>query len=639
LLGFHRPSHTSWPALAVTTILSIQLLVFMEWVFFVTKPSFLAVLETERRLVVLGLTPLPILVLAAMLLVPLALASLALRRRPKAEQMVSRAGVLAPAAILGALFVLMADNFSNTMLGWSIESSAGFGRIVAVVVVLGSFVLGMLTALRWLKYFTSRLRLGGLFAGILLAASLITLAGAGGGQVSHLDINPGQLKNLADPLPNILLLGGDGLNADHLSAYGYERETTPYLEELIPYSLFCENSFSNCDHTTGSLSSMLTGQLPTETRVTYPPDILTGDQAYQHLPGLLKRLGYYTEQISIRHYGDAYDVNLREGFDRASFRDRGTAQASPRFVGLVGQEAGLFFETIADRIRTRLVRAAGLETMSSAYQEAAHSGSQTGNTDTERFEGLVEVLGTAPEPFFVHSHSMTTHGDKFHLSRKHFSEGQIQDRGWKLDFYDDAILEFDSSISTLVEVMRDRGVLNNTLIVFYSDHGMKSNARQRTPLMFIFPEGDHAGRIAANVQNLDIAPTIVDFLGLEVPAWMHGRSLLGDVADDRRPVFSTGFRGDALRRVVPRGPFEVDADATGPPFFSMGHVSMIVGQRVYSIDLTNSALEVHDLAGHTAPYPEFDLPNAVEAGRLLIDHLRVNGWDVKGLRPEQQIRQ
>ncbi len=238
MLGFHRPSHTSWPALAVTTILSIQLLVFMEWVFFVTKPSFLAVLETERRLVVLGLTPLPILVLATMLLVPLALASLALRRRPKAEQMVSRAGVLAPAAILGALFVLMADNFSNTMLGWSIESSAGFGRIVAVVVVLGSFVLGMLTALRWLKYFTSRLRLGGLFAGILLAASLITLAGAGGGQVSHLDINPGQLKNLADPLPNILLLGGDGLNADHLSAYGYERETTPDLEELSPYSLF-----------------------------------------------------------------------------------------------------------------------------------------------------------------------------------------------------------------------------------------------------------------------------------------------------------------------------------------------------------------------------------------------------------------
>jgi hypothetical protein len=622
---------TSWPTLAVSTILSIQLLVLMEWVFFVTKPSFLAVLSLGPRLRVLGSTPLPMLVMAAALLVPLALAALLLRNRPSAARLLIWLSTLVPAAVLGTLIMLMADNFSNTVLGWSIQRSAGIGRVVAAILVLGSFVLGWRTSWIWMRYFASHRRLGAGLAGICLVVSLVTLVGAGAARITPGALDPGPLGNLTDPLPNILLLGSDGLNANHLSAYGYERATTPNLENLVSYSLFCENSFANCDHTTGSLTSMLTGRLPTETHVTYPPDILTGNQAYQHLPGLLKRLGYYTEQISIRHYGDSFDVNMREGFDRAAFRDRAAAQTSLRFAGLLGQEAGLFFETITDRIRVRLAYVVGLEVMPSAYQEAVHADRLTGHTDAQRYQGLVEALRTAPEPFFVHTHLMATHGAHFTPSMQHFSAGQTQNQDWNLDFYDDAILEFDGAMGNLVEIMRERGVLGNTLIIIYSDHGMRSNARQRTLLMFIFPGGDHAGRITGNVQNLDIAPTIVDYLGLEVPTWMHGRSLLGGSTGAAPPVFSTSFRGDALRRIVADGPFEVDATAAGPPFFSMGRLSMIFGQRVYSFDLINPALDIQNLTDHTAPYSESDLPTAEVAGGLLVDHLRQRGWDVLGL--------
>jgi len=300
--------------------------------------------------------------------------------------------------------------------------------VVAVILVLGAFVLGFHTARGWLRFFASRLRLGAGLAGLCLAVSLATLIVAGGGRTSPGELGPVQLDNLTDPLPNILLLASDGLSANHLSAYGYERTTTPYLAELVPFSLFCENSFANCDHTTGSLASMLTGRLPTETHVTFPPDILTGDQAYQHLPGLLKLLGYFTEQICIRHYGDAFDVNMREGFDRAAFRDRGTAQASSRLVSWVGQEAGLFTETITDRIGVRLAHTAGLGALPSAYEEAVHADRLTGHTDGERYDGLVKTLRTAPEPFFVHTHFMATHGGHFSPSSPHFSAGQNQDR-------------------------------------------------------------------------------------------------------------------------------------------------------------------------------------------------------------------
>lgn len=626
-----RPPQSSWLVLAVTTILSIQLLVLMEWVFFVTKPSFLAVLGTGSRLLVLGLTPLPFLVFFAGFLIPLALATRLLRPWPGPARFARRSGILVPSFVLGILFVLMADNFANTMWGWSIESSKGFGRIAGMALVMSAFVLGLFTTCRWLWFFTSRPLLGVGLASCCLVASLVSMVVAGGGRAYTLELDPAEIENLMDPPPNILLLGGDGLSSTHLSTYGYERATTPYLEELIPFSLFCENSFANCDHTTGSLASILTGRLPTETRVTYPPDILGKDQAYRHLPGLLKHLGYFTEQISIRHYGDAFDVNMREGFERAAFRNSGTAQGSPRFIGLVGQEAGLFFETIADRIRVRLAHAAGLGTLPSAFKEAARADRLTEHTDSDRFNGLVASLRDAPEPFFVHTHFMATHGTHFTPSTQYFSAGQTQDQDWMLDFYDDAILEFDGAVAALVEVLRERGILDNTLIIIYSDHGMRSDARHRTPLMFVFPKGDRSGRITTNVQNLDIAPTIVDYLGLTVPTWMHGRSLLGDPTSDPKPVFSTGFCRDALRRVVPRGPFEVDTTAAGPPFFSMGSLSMIVGQRVYSLDLVKPELGFHDLTDHTAPSPEADLPTIGTAGRLLVDHLQESGWDITGL--------
>jgi len=626
-----RHPDASWPTLVVTTILGIQLLVLMEWIFFVTKPSFLSVLDVGSRLSVLALTSLPMLALAAGLLAPLALVARLLRSRPDAARIVGRVAALVPVVVFGSLFVLMADNFANTVLGWSIERSAGVGRVVAAAVVLLAFVSGFYVVAGWLRFFAGHTRLGVGIAGTCVALSLMALMGGTGGRGSSGGIGGLSSAGLASTPPNILLLGSDGLNATHLSAYGYERATTPYLEALVPYSLFCENSFANCGHTTGSLVSMLTGRLPTETRVTYPPDILTGEQSYLHLPGLLKQVGYTTEQISIRHYGDAFDANMREGFDRAAFRGRGTAQASARFGGFLGQEAAFFGETIVDRIRGRLVHTAGLGGLPSAYQEAVHADRLAGHTDADRFKGLSEALRTTREPFFIHTHFMATHGAHFSPSAPRFSDGQTQDQDWMLDFYDDAILEFDGAVGSLVEVLRERGVLDNTLIVIYSDHGMRSDARLRTPLMFVFPGGEHAGRLEANVQNLDIAPTVIDYLGLEVPQWMHGRSLLAGPMPTLRPVFSTGFRGDALRRLVPGGPFEVDPGAAGPPFHSMGRLSMIVGQRVYTLDLVQPGLEVHDLPDHAAPCPESDLPDAKAAARQLVDHLRQRDWDVAGL--------
>jgi arylsulfatase A-like enzyme len=111
-----------------------------------------------------------------------------------------------------------------------------------------------------------------------------------------------------------LLIGSDGVNADDMSVYGYQRDTTPFLKVFAKNALVAQNNFPNATLTTGSLVSIFTGKLPTTTRVLYPPDILTDVNSIQHFPGILQALGYYNAEISVDYYADANVLNLQNSF-------------------------------------------------------------------------------------------------------------------------------------------------------------------------------------------------------------------------------------------------------------------------------------------------------------------------------------
>ena len=214
-LSLSRPSSSySWLAVAAATILAIQLLVLMEWVFFVTKPSFLAVLGPGRRLQILGAAPVPFYLAAAAPLILLGLVSLLFRSRRRAAALTRRLGVWSAPRSWAALFLLMIDNFANTVLGWSIQGSAGPGRALAVILVVGAGWLGSRTAGAWGKYLTSHPALGRTMAAACLVFSLIALLTAGPERDNFGLSAPARMDNLIDPLPNILLLGSDGLSAN-----------------------------------------------------------------------------------------------------------------------------------------------------------------------------------------------------------------------------------------------------------------------------------------------------------------------------------------------------------------------------------------------------------------------------------------
>jgi len=103
----------------------------------------------------------------------------------------------------------------------------------------------------------------------------------------------------------------------------------------------------------------------------------------------------------------------------------------------------------------------------------------------------------------------------------------------------------DKWVGEFVNFLKDKGLLDDTLLIWTSDHGEPLGRREHghgiirkarpwpyeelshIPLLVRHPEGIGAGRrIEAFVETVDIMPTILDFLGVEGPKWMHGKSLL-----------------------------------------------------------------------------------------------------------------
>ena len=114
---------------------------------------------------------------------------------------------------------------------------------------------------------------------------------------------------------------------------------------------------------------------------------------------------------------------------------------------------------------------------------------------------------------------------------------------WKyqryLEDYLGSIKSVDDNIGRVLDYLDDNGLSDNTLVIYTSDQGFYLGEHGwfdkrfmyeesfRTPLLIRYPPIIEKGSIDSNlVQNIDLAPTILDFAGLEIPIDMQGLSLM-----------------------------------------------------------------------------------------------------------------
>jgi arylsulfatase A-like enzyme len=623
-----------WMTLIILTVLTAYFYVLMEWLFFATKPSFMSTLSLLDNLKILWIAPIPLVAVGiAWVLITWIPAGL-IRIRPVRTPCYAL-GTVFPALILSLAVFLMIDNFTYTIFHFGVRSASGLSRIGYGLLLLVLFILSFRFLYKAGKAFVGSVfyRIAFRMVPLLIIISLVSAVAAyvfSGRTAQGPDHTDAPLKRR----PNILIISSDGLNADNMSVYGYQRETTPFIGELASRALFCENSFTNAGTSAASIASMFTGKLPTRTRLIYYPDILKGKDAYQHLPGILKRHGYRNIEISVRHHTDPYDMNMRNSFHEANRRSVRERYVPGWSTVMLGQESSYFLGKMYDRAADRLLHAYGIREMVDPFAEVVKSGRKY-TRDVARIMDLFSFIDASPSPFFAHIHLLGTHGPMFNPGKRLFSVGQKQEDRWMIDFYDDAVLSFDAQVEEIVGGLEERGILDNSVIIICTDHGQGWAYDLRLPLLFLFPGGKHVGRITANTQNIDVAPTLLEYLGVKKPEWMEGQSLISQAVDPGRLIFVVdrrhGLTGVGRRRQA--------GDAkVAPPFYTLGFVGIFYCHRLFMLDLDESTLTISDVKGHTVPCSEKDIPDPQEIGQMIIDHLIETGYDTASIKSPLVIR-
>lgn len=370
-----------------------------------------------------------------------------------------------------------------------------------------------------------------------------------GAQVRRIDSN-NKIQSPADP-PNLLLITIDTLRADHLHLYGYDRIETPTLDNLGQNGTVFLNAVSQSSVTRPSHSSILTGVTPpnhgVRNNITY---ILKEDEIT--LAEILSQNGYITTAfVSAEPLRSIFGID--QGFSH--YDDQLTV--SPLSSIFLRIRRGQNFYSVGSTIGVIIRKHFFPE------PEPQRKASLTLNAAKEWLQVEIEK----PEPFFVWIHLFDPHtpydppppfDEKYKTpvtqDSKLDSQGEPVSRN--VDLYDGEITYVDTELGKFFKWMKQIGAWENTLKVVTSDHGesfekdylYKHSKRLYdsivlVPLLMHFPETVPSNlRIEKIVRLIDVAPTILDILGLPTEHTMDGHSLVRlmdhpEIAEDRDEAF------------------------------------------------------------------------------------------------------
>lgn len=612
-----------WESSLWINVLSGILLVFMEWLFITTKPSFLNTATLSEKLGVLLFTSLLVIGSLLLLSIPGLLISSIF---PKQIRIFTHLLAFFPAAVLATLSLLLIDNFTYTLFKFGIVDSSGSTRVVYLLIWVGLLVFINIklaqTIIQRAKKQTNTKR--GNFLAVLaiivpaaLFLGVIRIPADSDGTVHAFTTK----KNL----PNIVLFTADGVNAKSMSIYGYVRETTPFLDSIKDDLAMSVNHFNNAANTTGSITSILTGKYPTVTRVLFPPDLLQGSDSLEHLLAILRDRGYYSAQLTVRHYIDASNQNLQDGFNESngdSLKSNGiTNYLNTRVPG----NTILFVKEVENRILSRMKHIFFIETMENTFKQITET--QQDFNDIDKIYQAVEIINQKSDPVFVHIHWMGTHGEKFFPESIKFSAGidRNQQEPWDTDLYDDAIVDVDSALKQLFQGLEASGELESTLIIITADHGQKLSTVNRLPMIIHLPASFTSAITAENTQHLDIAPTILDLIGQPQPSWMApGRSMF---AEDYPAglVLSVGTK--QAEDKTGSGEWTLKEDYFTPPFYQFDRMTIIDCDRFYRLNLEDLTWATGVVSTYVGICAEKDYASKTEIRETMLNRLVTDGFE------------
>jgi arylsulfatase A-like enzyme len=379
--------------------------------------------------------------------------------------------------------------------------------------------------------------------------------------------------------PNILIIKTDQHRYDLAGFMGHEIVRTPNLDALAADSLVCENAFCTSPLCVPSRTSFFTGNYVHRTGATgNGPDChIKLDQGCLLDP--LRAAGYRLSLVGKNHAfrGDYAEAN----FD--------TWEEYQHWGKSAGTNCEAFPEVKAFRMNE--TRFPGVD-CSMGLMEGLIEGPEPFPQEhcvTSRIadDGIAFIGEGKEDPFCLHLSFPDPHWPNVVCEPYHSMydpeslpdlpavemdwEGHpfahyVQSLAYGFDKYTELetkrvvaalygqITFIDTVLGRVFDHLRATGQYDNTLIVFTSDHGdftgnynlvAKTKAFYdsliRIPLAIKLPGGEHAGRVAAQISNIDVMPTVLEALGMESVS-VQGRSFLpvlkGERDEHRKAIFA-----------------------------------------------------------------------------------------------------
>ncbi len=313
--------------------------------------------------------------------------------------------------------------------------------------------------------------------------------------------------------PHLLLISLDALRADHLSSYGYDRHTTPFLDELAARGVRFSHASVNTHGTPSSHTTMLSSLYQETHRVWADP--ASGTRRAPSIPTeveliqeILGREGWTTAAVTGGGWMSA-SYGFSRGFD--FFSDEGRT---------ADQGAEIFVETLSEALTTGEPVFAFFHTyqVHSPYLPPDGYGTLFGE-----YSGSIEPTSEALRPL------TTTAGS--HLDRDDFD--------YLVSQYDGEIRFLDDSLRELFDRLEDVGFLDNAVVLITADHGEEFGDHGgllhrgslfeelvRVPFI-VWGRGVPVGVVDPTlVSAIDIVPTLLTAAGMVPPPIMEGRDVL-----------------------------------------------------------------------------------------------------------------
>jgi arylsulfatase A-like enzyme len=348
---------------------------------------------------------------------------------------------------------------------------------------------------------------------------------------------------------NVLLISIDTLRADHVSCYGYARNTTPEICAFFSNGLRFERAFSQSPWTAPAHASMFTGLLPARHGVTYGP-LIPVLKGHPTIFEVLQDKGYFTAAL----YGGGYVnpvmpsahvdfkriVELRGGLVdhfRSALQNKGRQQ--PFFLFMHGYDVHTPYSPKANYFLDAKpeIDARARDNRYCKYVDA---------DDRSRFLDPRSVPSDPETQQYLES------------------------------LYDSEIKEVDQSLGRFFHYLETSGLLERTIVILTADHGEEfwdhgscehvktvHNELLHVPLFVRMPGGPSGVDDTPVAASIDILPTVADALGWPPFESVDGRSLLHP-ATSRDIVSEAQFHYDSqhLRRYsIVRGPHKLIHDA------------------------------------------------------------------------------